>query len=292
MTSVQVGGQTLTVMPLLRCSDGLRTLPDRTAIVNTATDGVTATWPDGLILQLTVHPAGRGASIQTTVRGNVPTELHEIGFRIVDFDADRLLIDGYHSWDWAGLRSLLAPGAGWWGAIAGSPGRPRVAIHLDEPPRYGALRLAWEGDGSLDVVTAGEPAQLTTRTGPPTTLVAGTVRSDWVRIAPLITATFAGAGLPPLPLRAHKPGRRRVGWMSWNCVGSAVTAANVVDARRLVPSGEILVLDDGWMRRWGDWVERDDFDGTLSDLVRTLHMSAHSLGLWLAPFMVDPASDQ
>ncbi|MBK8692176.1 MAG: alpha-galactosidase [Deltaproteobacteria bacterium] len=51
-----------------------------------------------------------------------------------------------------------------------------------------------------------------------------------------------------------------------------------------------MTIDDGWERAWGDWRERDAFGGTLADLAASLRARSVTLGLWLAPFAVDPAA--
>src|ERR1700741_4446584 len=79
--------------------------------------------------------------------------------------------------------------------------------------------------------------------------------------------------------------------MSWNCLGPDVTAQDCADAaERLVPPGGGVLLDDGWMPWWGDWVEGDEFDAPLADLATTLRRRGRLLGVWVAPFLLDPRS--
>jgi hypothetical protein len=79
--------------------------------------------------------------------------------------------------------------------------------------------------------------------------------------------------------------------MSWNCLGPDVCGADVLEAAdALVPDDGVALLDDGWMPWWGDWQERPDFDTSITDLAATLHAMGRRLGVWLAPFLVDPRS--
>ena len=165
-----MGGRLLTIAPQVRFAGEVRTLPDDHAPVHATAARSVVSWRDGLVVELTGHATGRGIVLQSTVRGTVPDAIEAIGCRVLDLDADRLLVDGYHSWDWAGLRSLDEPGRGWWGAIAGAVGQERLSIHLNELPRYGALQFGWSGNHDLDIVTTGEPGQTSTRTGQATAL--------------------------------------------------------------------------------------------------------------------------
>src|SRR5205807_13664 len=101
----------------------------------------------------------------------------------------------------------------------------------------------------------------------------------------------AGVGVPRLGPDDHHPRPRTAGWMSWNCLGPEVCGADVLEAATtLVPEGGVALLDDGWMPRWGDWHERDDLDTSIADLAAAVRESGRTLGVWVAPFLVDPSS--
>jgi alpha-galactosidase len=97
---------------------------------------------------------------------------------------------------------------------------------------------------------------------------------------------------PPARTRGERPFPR--GWWSWNTLFTDVTAdavrANAAAAAQLDPSALHVTVDDGWERAWGDWTERDGFGATLADLATELRARGGTLGLWLAPFAVDPAA--
>jgi len=289
-------GLSVLAAPLLRIDDTLRTLPDARARVRTTRASVEARWPDGVVLHLR---ATRGPRWRLSVRVATRKSLvvDALGTRLLLPEATRLLVDGYHSWDWAGTRDATAPGHGWWGAIWGSDrAAPAVAVALDAPPELGALALAWDGAGHLDATSVGDPVQLRDATGAPTPLGRPLRAGEVLAADPLVVRGLdrricAGAGLPLLRAGDRRPRPRRGGWMSWNCLGPDVCGADVVDAAAtLVPEGGVALLDDGWMSRWGDWEERDDFDMSMADLAAAVSGIGRVLGLWVAPFIVDPDS--
>lgn len=98
---------------------------------------------------------------------------------------------------------------------------------------------------------------------------------------------------PPAP-RARPASRFPRGWWSWNTLFEAVTVerslAQMGAMRALDAGADHITIDDGWERAWGDWRERDAFGGTLAGLAASLRAQGATLGLWLAPFAVDPAA--
>ncbi len=284
------------VGPLLEVAGSMRTLPDASARVVIRGTSLSATWPDGLRVRLRALPEGRAHVVDYSVSSARAVRIGAVGVRILGVPAARILVDGFHSWDWAGVRDAMVGGRGWWGCVWGTPGGTCISVALQRPPRLGPLLVRWNSGASLGVMSVGAPPQLRHGTGEPqllgVELAAGaTLRGDPLRIAPLDPRSPWGAGVPRLQPVDHRPAPRVAGWMSWNCLGPAATAADVVDAARtLVPPGGLALLDDGWMPRWGDWVERDDFDATLASLADAVHASGCRFGVWLAPFLVDPES--
>jgi alpha-galactosidase len=294
---LRVGRTLLDAAPVLRGEGRVWTLPDPAAQVTVRPGGLEAVWPGRLRLRLRVTATGSARVLATTATSERPLRIDALGVRLRHPGATRLCVDGYHSWDWSGVRDATVAGRGWWGAIWGTPGGGApVAIAAARVPRLGAIALEWDGDGALDVLTRGEPDQEPQRTGPPRSLGVDLAASERltaepVAIAPLDRRRAAGAGLPPASIGDHRPGPRRVGWMSWNCLGPEVTAQDCADAAgRLVPPGGVVLLDDGWMPWWGDWVEREEFDATLAGLAAALRERGRLLGVWVAPFLLDPRS--
>ncbi len=284
--------------PLVDVDGDVRTLPDaRAHVVTRGTRDLEATWPDGVSARLRVRAhADGGHRVDCSVSTVQPICVHAIGVHVTGLPATRVLVDGYHSWDWAGLRDATVRGCGWWGGIWGTPGGAHTTVSLDAPPRVGPLLLVWDGGDILDVVSVGAPQQLRHVTGAPRPLgweipAGKSLAADPIRIAPLDRRSAAGAGVPRLRAGDHRPAPRTAGWMSWNCLGPSATAADVLDAAAtLVPPGGLALLDDGWMPHWGDWQERDDFDSAIAALADGVHAGGRRFGLWLAPFLVDPRS--
>ena len=290
-------GRTLVdAAPVLLGGGRAWSLPDPAARVTLRAAGLEAVWPGRLRLRLRVTEDGARRVIGCTAVAERSLRVDAVGVRLRNPGATRICVDGYHSWDWSGVRDATVPGRGWWGAIWGTPGGAPVAIAPGRPPQLGAIALEWDGGGALDVLTTGEPGQEPQRTGAPRSLdvdlaPGGRMAAEPVGVAALDRRRAAGAGLPPPSPGAHRPGPRRVGWMSWNCLGPEVTAQDCADAaERLVPPGGVVLLDDGWMPWWGDWVEREDFDAPLADLAATLRRRGRLLGVWVAPFLLDPRS--
>ena len=292
---LRLGAQRASAGPLIEVGGEVRTIPDARARVTVRGNVLDASWPDGVRARLRAAADGRGWRLDCSVSSSRAVTVGAVGVRILGLAATRMLADGYHSWDWAGVRDAAA-GRGWWGGVWGTPGGAQTAISLLAPPRLGPLLLRWNNGESVGALTVGAPRQLTHATdAPPLLGVAlapgATLRGDAIRIAPLDPRSQWGCGVPRLDESDRRPAPRTGGWMSWNCLGSAVGAADVVDAARtLVPPGGLALLDDGWMQRWGDWQERDDFDSTVADLAAAVHAGGRRFGLWLAPFLVDPES--
>ncbi|HEY6379876.1 MAG TPA: hypothetical protein VI316_11925, partial [Candidatus Dormibacteraeota bacterium] len=258
--------------------------------------GSRVTWPDGVSLELDLQRLAGGVELTCRAAGlPVGLAVDGIGVSLRRHDVPgRILIDGYQSWDWAGVRDARLPGRGWWSAVWGDEhggGAVPIALHLSQAPTT-ALTLAWERAGSLDVLSCAEPQQTDHRTGLPGTLVvpkSGALAGDPIAMTTLATRAPAFGGPPSGSAgRATTPLR---GWMSWNCLGGHVSARDVRDAARdLVPAGGVALLDDGWMPCWGDWTEREGFGATLPDLAVELAGTGRSLGVWLAPFLAAPDS--
>jgi hypothetical protein len=297
LIELRLGALRAEVGPLLEVGGEMRTLPDPHArVVLRGGTVLEASWPDGLRVRLRARAHGRGHRLDCSVSSERVVRVGAIGVRVLGLPATRMLVDGYHSWDWAGVRDAAGSGRGWWGGVWGSPGGGGTSLALHAPPRLGPLLLRWNQGRSVGAMSVGAPPQERHATGEPRLLglelPAGTVlHGDPIRMAPLDRRSPWGAGLPRLAPGDPAPRPRVAGWMSWNCLGPAATAADVVEAAAsLAPPGGLVLLDDGWMPYWGDWAERDDFDRTLHDLVDAVHATGRRFGLWVAPFLVDPSS--
>ena len=284
-------------VPVLVAEGREWTLPDPQATVSAPlgdTRSERASWTGRLRLVLDAEPVRQGWRLSVRVEALRPLTVDRIGVRLTVGDAARVLVDGYHSWDWAGTRDATVPGSGWWSAMAGRPGDSSwLRLGLSAQAAAGALAISWDGGGTFAVVTSGEPLQAGERTGAARDLgVSLQAREAFASDRIDLIDADAGATEPPGRSRvAAAPRRRRAGWMSWNCLGAAVGISDVLDARDLLPAGGVVLVDDGWMERWGDWREAPRLGASMPELAAELARTGHDLGLWLAPFLVDPDSD-
>lgn len=92
------------------------------------------------------------------------------------------------------------------------------------------------------------------------------------------------------------------GWNSWYDlwagVDEAAMRANAELAgdilSPLLPSGAPplrIVIDDGWQERWGEWTPNDKFPSGLDGLAADLRGDGFTMGVWLAPLLVDADSE-
>jgi alpha-galactosidase len=87
------------------------------------------------------------------------------------------------------------------------------------------------------------------------------------------------------------------GWCSWYQLKTNVSQADVVRNLESLASRQdllplrLILLDDGYEREVGDWLELNDrFPDGLRALVATIHAQGYLAGLWLAPFLLSARS--
>ena len=271
--------------------------------VTTIPGGMELTFDYQVKLRVEISSTGRGHEISTTVvAGRQTLNVDALGVSLGHPEASRVLVDGYHSWDWAGLRDTGQPGSGWWSALWGTPGGSRLAVRLRDIPKVGALALNWTGNGDLHVTTTGTPYQERDRTGGPTSLGVVLQPGESFTGDPIVIEEAdlngnEGVGLPPLPAGSHAPLPRQAGWMTWNVYGRDVTPTNVMAGVKLTPAGGLILLDDGWMPmhgstpRWGDWHVRSSFGISMKEMVNRVEAKDRKLAVWLSPFHAGVYSD-
>ena len=98
---------------------------------------------------------------------------------------------------------------------------------------------------------------------------------------------------PPLNWGGFEP----KGWASWYDYFAEVTEQDMLENlerqrdRYLSEGFEVCQLDDGYMKRWGDWQDTNDrFPSGLAALSQTIHEAGLVPGIWLAPLMADRLS--
>lgn len=196
----------------------------------------------------------------------------EAAFAFVGNNDNHLLTDARLSW-WVSAMPLGAEGVAA-GALTAQAWKTRV--------------LTWRRDGvQVRLLNGG--------TGDSKPLTEAGVESEtfFFTAAPGLTEALgrygrAVATLTPPPPEPFVPR----GWNSWNTLFEAVSEASVLaNADALAPleglAANLVQVDDGWQRQWGDWHANTKFPSGLDGLSATLEGKGRHLGLWLAPFFVD-----
>ncbi len=89
-----------------------------------------------------------------------------------------------------------------------------------------------------------------------------------------------------------------LGWCSWYHYYAHITPENLLsNIRQLreinndVPV-DLIQIDDGFEKGIGDWLDfKPEFSGGFDPIIREIKADGYTSGLWLAPFIVSPASD-
>lgn len=222
--------------------------------------------------------------------------------------------EGYQSWSFAGVidpepiqlddRGLPAasgegdtssflddrPWTSWWHGLLGRPAGPSVlagALTADLLKFHVAtdgdeLWLIWGTRGERIELAAGEQIALD-----PVWLGADDdpfkLHQDYG--AAVVERT------PPPPL----PDQPATGWSTWYVFYEDVTEEDVrrnldylaarADAGE--QTVEVIQVDDGWQRVWGDWHADDGFPSGMQGLAADIAAEGFEPGLWMAPLYVD-----
>jgi alpha-galactosidase len=209
-----------------------------------------------------------------------------------DLGETSVYAEGWQSWSPAGVQradvpSRPAPDArqqtmGW------RPGRPVPAgviqaegLLVVAAPDAPALAL-YAPDSACEVATL----RLDTATG--TITADGPVEE--LRAASLEDALVAVAER----LRRTTPRPLSPGWCSWSYYFQHVTAADVVENLEAIDQLnlplEIVQIDDGYEPCVGDWLDRSERFGPLSETARRITAAGKRAGIWTAPFLVGERS--
>lgn len=198
---------------------------------------------------------------------------------------------GWQSWSWSGVVEIedqeLVPGGdgdtysvlqetsmtSWEGALLGKPGG--ASVHV------GALSAAsgkvWLGvtDQELWVVW-NHPAP-----GPldPVRLSAGDDPNA-------LWAAWADA------IPGRDEGEPQTGWSDWYTYYGQATETDILRNLDVAQAMglEVLQVDDGWERAWGDWQANDNFPSGTAGLAAEIRSRGLTPGIWMAPLLVDRAT--
>lgn len=266
--------------------------------------------------ELTVTLTTERDALRWSVRASAPVRGVELALDAIPFGAGaRVIVDGAQSWSFAGA-IVPTPGAT---LARDDAGEPRFANALGDPLADTATTSVFHGEVAGDfslcaddgdgrntrwsAVTFERPGE-----GLRVRVFDGLIPDDaarapgpdgrYTRVGRITVAAaspsrpFACARGPSAEPRAVAPFAR--GWWSWNTLFAQVRTADL-DAqtramRDLDPAARHVTVDDGWELRWGDWQPAPSFGGSVESVAQGLHAQGYTLGLWLAPFAVDPMS--
>ncbi|MBI2169093.1 MAG: hypothetical protein HYU28_06275 [Actinobacteria bacterium] len=230
---------------------------------------------------------------------------------VVDLDAaaSSRLVNGYQSWDYAGVRQAAEPGLTWWGgALAQRGGGPglaflaataeRLATSIRTEPTSGGIRVVGLAGGAPTLTptppswgflpseaSALDLGRLGLTESEPFLLTAAPDPMDAMERVATLAGAASGA--------RHWAGPPILGWESWYHYGFSVTPEIVLANARLMrerfPDRFACVqIDDGWQRSYGDWLPKGGWPEDMGQLVGDIEALGGFGGLWLAPFMVAP----
>jgi alpha-galactosidase len=230
------------------------------------------------------------------------------------------LINGYQSWDYAGVHALdPSPASGvaastpaptsWWTAAFYAPESNLMFVAQALSAERLSTVFHWDGH-MLRCEQGGSPlSQPEQRTGPSESLELGIGPGSVLESEQVFL--LCGRGTETLREAAWRAGSRSRalhypvvprGWCSWYHIGLAVTAADIERHARFIATQmpglqstlsnghrPLVQLDDGWMPRWqmwGDWVANEFFPDGMPAVARAVRDQGAEAGIWLAPFHV------
>jgi enamine deaminase RidA (YjgF/YER057c/UK114 family) len=239
-----------------------------------------------LLLTAAVELAGAGRVAEICLDGEV--ELAGARPRWV-------LCSGYQSWDSAGVVSADGTDPhveSWWTvglADAGGAGLAAAAADATTcATRFGLrrsmLRLAWCQPEAV---------------GPVRPIVGGGPGTSWRSSRVLLAAgPDVRRAMARLNGGGARPAQAPKGWLSWYHFGPWVSREQVIAHAELLAREpfrrlgyRLVQIDDGWQEAYGDWVPNTKFDGGIRAICREVARYGHTVGIWLAPFLVSAAAD-
>jgi hypothetical protein len=212
---------------------------------------------------------------------------------------------GYQSWWWSGVTELQpldwaervpvaggdgdgisaineTPGTSWWVGLLGRPNGASFLIGatgITTTKWYSAFEhdraiAVWGGRGERIVLNPEDELRLDP-------MWVGAGLDSWALHQDYAVAVADAQGIAP---RSDLP---HTGWATWSVYYEDITEDDVRDALdTLPPELDLVQLDDGWQKRWGNWKPDEDFAGW-DTLATDIADSGHTPGLWLAPFYVE-----
>jgi len=257
-------------------------------------------WEDGALIPSVSGGVAGGVLSGLVLEGDLQVEGTE---------PVRLWKQGYQSWSFSGVVELEPWEVGD-DAVVAAGGDGTTGSFL----RDNASTSWWNGllgtdtgsilFGALDAQRF--PFRLAAQPGPELQLLWGG-REESVELAPGqsidLAPLFVGAAPDPSALHAryaaavaarHPPPalgtRPEVGWSTWYVFYEDVVEADVRSNLDLLAERggvDLIQVDDGWQRVWGDWQADDGFPSGMPQLAADITAAGMEPGLWMAPLYVD-----
>ncbi len=270
---------------------------------------------DAFVRDVTLRNTGSAAA---TVHGLLWTGTLTGG----SLQADRMLHNGYQSWNYMGIETIPAdngelfaptdgaevslqtsggqneltleelPGLSWWWTAVGAASDQALIAGADGGTVWKTYFLA-ERDESGDVtfqIAMG-------LTGDPVALDAGSARSldglylRWDDIGKGLDAyaETVAAKHPP----TFEKGAPLAGWGSWNLYYTDISAPTLREDLAWLTSEldgfglDTFLLDDGYLNHWGSWSASVTFGTSLANWAGEVKAAGMNPAIWLAPMYVD-----
>jgi len=282
-----------------------------------------------LVQNITVYPAEGYVLLRLSVKNSLSSPITITALRPLEinpayegnagFAATEgtvlALVNGYHSWDYAGVvrvtgtavnQDIALPylpasfstsnATSWWmqavydelsevgytaGALTAKKWKTTVSYKIDEGlDAYWDVQCGGAGEKIIlppDNATTSELIYIGASKG------AGNVLKNLEEYA----------GLSGIMMDARHVFAPPVGWCSWYYYFDAVTEQNVIDNAKAMKelsyvNYEYVQIDDGWQGLWGDWRANSKFPDGMDGTARRIHELGFKAGIWLAPFLMNP----
>ncbi len=232
-------------------------------------------------------------------------------------------VNGWQSWCYSGTYSAdqkqkysglsFIQGAQWHNATTPIPKKKRgifvsdfFSVVIDQITQKGVLAgflTQKQQFGHTEVDLRSEPALQLKAAGDGVHVPPGkSFTTDWavIQIVDFKDPDPLNAFIEAAALENHVQIKPKIplGWCSWYHYYTHITPENLLsNIRQLreinddVPV-DLIQVDDGFEKGIGDWLDfKPEFTGGFNSIIPEIKAGGYTSGLWLAPFIVSPASD-
>ncbi len=187
--------------------------------------------------------------------------------------------------------SQETPGTSWWLGVVGRGEGAALGVGVSTA-RSSGFYTAFDPDGTVHAVWGARGERVPLSDGDVLYL-----DGLWAHFEPTpegVVDRWASTAASLLGPRVTE--RPVTGWTSWYVFYDDVTEvdvrANLVEAMALRETGtplDVIQIDDGWQRAWGDWSANEHFPSGMAAVAAEIREAGFRAGLWMAPFHVSTA---